>query len=251
MSEPRLTDPNALRLILENGIKELGGTYRFDLAHALDDLVHADLMPLWAIAGLAALAMFAVDSDLARTKVPFLRPAYIETIRQLGIIAHEGQKLAGRLNQYQALQEDEIARLFWENEVQRWTDWADRIISWRLPHLRHAFANEADRSETDYVGTPWQHHSATWLQVRMKRLNEWLLSAAQLQHATARKPSEAERAIPDWGTPPAPVGQSSSAHPDTPVPDARAEVESLFAARQLTTGRGTAARAHGPAATTH
>lgn len=40
MSETRLSDPNALRLILENGIKSLGGANRFDLAHALDDLVH-------------------------------------------------------------------------------------------------------------------------------------------------------------------------------------------------------------------
>jgi len=79
------------------------------LAYAGPNSGRADLTPLWIIAGLAVVGVFVVDSDVARSRVPFLRPAYLETMRQLGIVAHEGQRLVGRLNVYRAFETDDVA----------------------------------------------------------------------------------------------------------------------------------------------
>jgi len=71
-------------------------------------------------------------SDIAR--------AAIDTQVHLGSISRNGSQLLGRLNAYRAYEGDDVAAQFWQAQVQLWTDWADRIIVWRLPHLREAFA---------------------------------------------------------------------------------------------------------------
>lgn len=121
-----------------------------------------------------------------------------ETQRVLSSAAHEGQKLLGRLNAYQAYEEDEAAASFWKAQAQAWTDWVDGLVHWRLPHLRSNFANDADRDAGDFIGTAWQHHLQTWLQVRMKRLNEFVQGAAGFQGPLGPQPERQDPpAIPD------------------------------------------------------
>ena len=168
--------------------------------------VAPDARPLVAVGSILILLMYGVDSHLIRRFVPFLRPAAVETQRQIGTVVHEGQKLLGRLNTYAANEGDTAAKEYWETQVQRWTDWADTIIHWRVPHLRSNFANEADRDPAPYVGTSWQHNSASWMQVRMKRLNEYVLYADRLHDELGPRPSDDMRNVPEWPEPPEPQG---------------------------------------------
>ncbi len=161
-----------------------------------------DATPLWVIGAIALGAALFVDTSLARRRIPPLRPAAVETQRILGNVAHEGQSLLGRLNGYEAHDSDVAGEAYWRAAVQAWTEWADGLIHWRLPHLRANFANEAGRDQAAFVGTAWQHHLATWMHVRMERLNEFTLNAPSLQHELGPKPTDAAVAVPDWANAP-------------------------------------------------
>lgn len=175
-----------------------------------------DMTGLYVLGGSALVAAVLVDSDFARTHIPFLRPAFIETQRQLGIVAHEGQRLLGLLNAYPATENDAEAREYWQATVQRWTDWADRIIHWRLPHLRDAFANQAGRDEADYHETKWKRDLQTWFGVLMLRLNEYTQNADRHQHVVGPEPAYADREIPDWGQPPQrPTSRPKATYPES------------------------------------
>ncbi|MBF6604207.1 MAG: hypothetical protein IVW53_01305 [Chloroflexi bacterium] len=178
-------------------------------APATPNTLGSNLTPLWLLGVGAILAAVVVDTDTARNRLPFLRPAHIETQRELSAVSLEGQRLLGRLNAYAAREGDDVAEGFWRDQVQQWTDWLDRIVQWRLPHLRSAIANEADRDQAAFIGVSWQHHLQTWMQVRMKRINEMVLDADRLQHALGPKPSEDGqdgRRPPKWTDPPPPSG---------------------------------------------
>ena len=171
-----------------------------------------DVRPALIVAIAFVLAAFAIDSALVRRityKFEVLRPPYQDTMRQLGIVAGEGKELLGRLNKYDAREDDSVAAKFWQEQVQAWTNWADLVIDWRLPHMRDHFANEADRDASAYIGTSWQHHLQTWMQVRMKRIAEMELAAATVQGELGPKPPRL--APPDFPEPPAPSGPPGDA----------------------------------------
>lgn len=165
-----------------------------------------NLAILWLLGLGTGFAAIAVDTNTARERLPFLRPAHIETQRELSAVSLEGQKLLGRLNSYAASEGDDVAESFWRDQVQEWTDWLDRIVQWRLPHLRSAVANEAGRDQGAFYGVSWQRHLQTWMQVRMERINEMVLGADRLQHALGPKPTEQGLRPPAWADPPPPSG---------------------------------------------
>ncbi len=161
-----------------------------------------DTTPLWVIGVLAFAVALFVDTGFARTRIPFLRSAAVETQQLLGRAALEGQRLLGALNAYHADELDTDAQAYWRDAVQGWTTWTEGVIGWRLPHLRSNFANEAGRDQAAFVGIAWQRHLQTWLQVRMERLNEYILMSQTLQHKCGPKPSEADLRVPEWDDPP-------------------------------------------------
>lgn len=164
-----------------------------------------DVTILWVTGAVTLFLAIAVDIPLARRRVPFLRPAHAQTQAELGVVAHEGQRLLGKLNGYRAYEVDARARDYWRSQIQRWTDWADDIIWWRLPHMRDNFANEAGRNMADFMGAAWQRGLQTWMDVRMQRLNEMIVNAKELQEELGPKPSGDKRKAPQWGDPPEPT----------------------------------------------
>ena len=95
-----------------------------------------DVRPLLLAAVVFAVLAYAIDSSFVRSVTyhwESLRPPYQETQRHLSRVAGEGKELLARLNGYKAVDDDKAAEAFWYEEVQRWTNWADGIISWRSP----------------------------------------------------------------------------------------------------------------------
>jgi len=172
--------------------------------------VAGDLGPLILIAGVTVAATLSYH-ELRLENTRLLAASHVartakDTQRHLGSVSHAGQQLLGRLNSYAAYEGDEAADQFWKGQVQIWTDWADRMIDWRLPHLREAFANDAGRDASDYSGTKWQRDLQTWMGVRMQRLNEFTLDAQRLQAELGPEPPDDLKSPPPVVEPPAPIG---------------------------------------------
>lgn len=147
--------------------------------------------------GLLGVVQWAVSGRDATSRVR-------ETQQVLGEAAHNGQELLGRLNRYSARDGDDVAAEYWRNQIQRWTDWAARLVSWRLPHMMDSFANDAGRDARPFIGPAWQHHLRTWMDVRMVRLNELILNAEHLQGPLGAKPTREDLVPPTYPDPPEP-----------------------------------------------
>ena len=187
------------------------------VTYTAPDSSRPDLTPLWIIGGGAVALAFVIESSVVRRmayRFEALRPPFQTTQRYLGVVVVEGKDLLGRLNGYSAHKGDEEGEKFWNEQVQIWTDWASEIIKWRLPDLADSFMNEADRDASPIWGIPWRRHLQSWMQVRMKRINEYVQGAPQFQGELGRKPSRIRP--PRWSDPPSPTTPTQQSTPSTP-----------------------------------
>lgn len=131
------------------------------------------------------------------------------TARETRELLNEGavnvSDLLGRLNAYVSYEEDGTAREYWTAQALAWANWVDRLLAWRLPDVQKGFMNDAGRNSSDYHGVKWQHDLATWMDVRLERIKEFVRDADHLQGRLGPVPTKIERVPPTYPGPPRPI----------------------------------------------